>query len=194
LISSWVQPVFFSVMCVVGAVDELADERSVGKRELLARVGDEAITPRAALLGVAEHRVGVVGADEDEVEALVAGDRLQLDQTSLAHGTGIEGRHLGHVVVGRADEARGVLAGGDVHVVAVDPVACQPAAVVGEVLTGRAHEDRAVAQSGHAEADVARDSPAPDLKGVGEEGHRDLVQLLDDEAVGEAATEGHEVV
>ena len=74
------------------------------------------------------------------------------------------------------------------------PVPGQPAAVVGEVLARRADEDRPRAEHGHAEADVAGDPPAADLEGVGEEAHRDLVELLDDEGVREAAPEGHEVV
>ena len=41
---------------------------------------------------------------------------------------------------------------------------------------------------------LAADPAAADLQVVGEEGQRDLVELLDDEGVGEAAPEGHQVV
>ena len=109
----------------------------------------------AALVGVAQHGLGVVGPDDDEVEtADPVGDRRELDVAGLGHGPGVEGRDLGHVAVGRADEARGVLGLGVVHAPAVDAVALEPAAVVGEVLTDRADEQRALAEVGHAERDV----------------------------------------
>ena len=79
-ISAWLQPVFglgevrlvLVGEQVVGAVDQLADERAVGEGQLLRRVGDERDAAAAALVGVAEHRLGVVGADEHEVEASTA--------------------------------------------------------------------------------------------------------------------------
>ena len=100
------------------------------------------------------------------------------------HRPGVEGRDLGHVLVGGADEAGGVLGLGDVHGLAVHAVALQPAAVVGEVLTDRPHEDRALPEVGHAEGDVGGHPAAADLEVVREEGQRDLVELLDDEGVG----------
>ncbi len=179
---------------VVGAVDELADERAVGEGELLRGVGDERDAAAAALLGVAQHRLGVVGADEHEVEVPLGVDRAELDHPGLGHRPGVEGGDLGHRVVGGADEARGVPRLRDVHVVGDDAVAGQPAAVVGEVLARGADEDRPRAEHRHPEADVARDTAAADLEGVGEEAHRDLVELLDDEGVREGTPEGHEVV
>ena len=74
------------------------------------------------------------------------------------------------------------------------PCRVEPAAVVAEVLPGRADEQRLLAEGGHAEADVAGHSPSADLERVREEAHRDLVELLDDEGVGEPTLEGHEVV
>ena len=47
------------------AVDQVADQLARAERELLARVGDERVAALPALLGVAEHAVGVVGADQD---------------------------------------------------------------------------------------------------------------------------------
>ena len=145
-------------------------------------------------LGVAEHRLGVVGADEDEVEPPLLVDRAELDHPGLGHRALVEGRDLGHRVVGRADEAGGVARLGDVDVVGDDAVPRQPAAVVAEVLARGADEDRPRAEHRHPEADVARDPATADLEGVGEEAHRDLVELVDDEGVGEAPPEGHEVV
>lgn len=75
-----------------------------------------------------------------------------------------------------------------------DAVAGQPAAVVTEVLTGGADEERPGAEDGHPEADVAGDASSTDLEAVGEETDRDLVELLDDQGVGEPPAEGHEVV
>ena len=78
--------------------------------------------------------------------------------------------------------------------VAVDAVPLEPAAVVGEVLADGTDEHRPLTEVGHAEGDVRRDPAAADLELVREEAHRDLVELVDDERVGEATREGHEVV
>ena len=45
----------------------VADQLAVAERELLGRVGEERVAALAALLGVAQHRLGVVGADQDVV-------------------------------------------------------------------------------------------------------------------------------
>ncbi len=118
----------------------------------------------------------------------------ELDHPGLGHRTRVEGRDLGHVVIGRADEAGGVLGLRDVHVVGDDPVPGQPAAVVGKVLARRADEIGRAPRAAIPKADVARDPSASDLQAVREEAHGDLVELLDDEGVGEAAPEGHQVV
>ncbi len=44
---------------------------AVEARELLRRVGGERDAELAALLGVADHRVGIVGADQHEVDVRV---------------------------------------------------------------------------------------------------------------------------
>ena len=151
--------------------------------------------PRAAaLLGVAQHRLGVVGADEHQVEVPLGVDRAELDHPGLGHRPGVERGDLGHRVVGGAHEPGGVPRLRDVHVVGDHAVPAQPAAVVGEVLPGGADEDRPRAEHRHAEADVAGHPAPADLEGVGEEAHRDLVELLDDEGVREGTPEGHEVV
>ena len=96
--------------------------------------------------------------------------------------------------VGGAHEARGVLGVGDQDGVAIDAVPLQPAAVVDEVLPHRADQDGPHPQVGHAEGDIGRDPAPPDLEVVREEGQGDLVQLLDDQGVGEPAIESHQVV
>ena len=93
---------------VVRAVDELADEGAFRERELLRRVGDEADAARAALLGVAQHGLGVVGTDEHEVEVPPLVDRAELDHPRLGHRAGVERGDLRHRVICRADEARRV--------------------------------------------------------------------------------------
>ena len=80
------------------------------------------------------------------------------------------------------------------HRAAVDAVALEPAAVVGEVLADRADEQRTLTEVGHAERDVRGDPAPADLQVRGEERQGDLVELLDDERVGEESVEGHEVV
>ena len=158
-------------------------------------VGGEGYAARAALAGVPQHRLGVVGADDDEVEpADPSAMGLELDRPGLAHRPRIERGDLRHVLVGGADEAGCVLGLRDVHRGAVHAVALQPAAVVGEVLAHGPDEDRTLPEVGHAERDVGGDPAAADLEVLGEEGERDLVELLDDEGVAEAALEGHQVV
>ncbi len=144
---------------------------------------------------MAEHRLGVVGADEDEVEAAdPLGDGLELDEAGLAHGAGVEGADLVVVGVGGADEARGVQHLGDADRAGVDAVPVEPGPVLVEVRAGRADQDGGGAELAHAEADVGRDPAAPDVELVDEEGERDRVELVGDELVGEAAGEGHQVV
>ena len=53
---------------VAGAVDEAADLRALHAGQLLGRVGGERDPQLAALVGVPEHAVGVVGADQHHVE------------------------------------------------------------------------------------------------------------------------------
>ncbi|BCB84003.1 hypothetical protein Psuf_013160 [Phytohabitans suffuscus] len=177
------------------AVDELAEVAAVHAGHLLGDVRDERVATLAALLRVADHRVRVVGADQHEVEAADAlGDRRQLDVAGLAHRAGVERGDLAQVVVGGADEAGGVRHLADVHRLAVDAVPLQPRAVVGEVGTHRAQEQRAQAELGHAERDVGGDATSPHDQVVDQERQGDLVQLIGDELVGEPTGETHEMV
>ena len=203
VISSADQPVFCSVRCAsysfVKRYAAPSTRRRISGPSANASCWDgsamKGMPAGPALLGVPEHGLGVVRADEDEVEPADAlGDRAQLDEPRVGHRAGVERRDLGHVVVGRADEPRRVPRVADVDRLAVHPVALQPGPVVGEVLAHRAHEDRPLAEVRHAERDVGRHAAAPDLQLVREEGERDLVELLDDERVAEAAPEGHEMV
>ena len=98
------------------------------------------------------------------------------------------------VGVGGADEAGGVLQLGDAHAGAVDAVALQPGPVVREVLAGGSDQDRSLPEVGHAEGDVGGDTPAADLEVLDQEGHRNLLELLLQQAVGEPTLVGHQVV
>ena len=154
-----------------------------------------AVAALAALLGVAQHALRVVGADDDVVGlADAVDDRLELDLARLAHRAGVEAGDLRVRAVVGAHEARGVPGLGDVHGVAVDVVALEPGAVVGEVLADRADQHRAQAEVAEPEADVGRAATPAHLQVLDEEGHRQLVELVDDQAVGEPAREGHQVV
>lgn len=176
-------------------VEQQPDLVAVHPRDLLREVRGERDGPGAALLGVAEHRLRVVGADEDQVESAdPVGDRLQFDLAGLAHGAGVEGADLVVVGVGRADEARGVQHLGDPDGRGVDAVAVEPGAVLLEVGADGADQDRRGTELAHAEADVGADTAPAYVEVVDEEGKRDRVQLVPDQLVGEATGEGHEVV
>jgi hypothetical protein len=164
------------------AVDELADHLAVAERQLLARVGDEPVAPAAALAGVPEHPLRVVGGDQDIGDAADAvGDRGQLDLPGLAHRTRVERGDLGHRRVVGADEARGVLGLRDVHRRAVHVVADQPGPVVDEVLADRTDQHRSQPEVAQPEADVRGAPASADLEVVDEERQGDLVELVHDQ-------------
>ncbi len=98
------------------------------------------------------------------------------------------------IVVGGAHEAGGVQGLGDADRGGVDAVPVQPGAVLVEVGTRGADQDRPGAELSHAEGDVGADSAAPYVQLVDQEGERDRVQPVRDELIGEPAGEGHEVV
>src|SRR5262245_23004744 len=76
-----------------GTVDETADVDHAG--ELLRRVGCERDATGTALIGVPEHAIRVVRADQYQVEAPdPLGDGLELDLPRLAHRAGVERRDL----------------------------------------------------------------------------------------------------
>ncbi len=120
---------------------------------------------------MAQHGVGVVGADEHEVEpAQPVGHGRQLDVAGLAHRAGVERRDLAHVLVGGADEPRGVGDVADVHRQAVDAVALEPTPIVEvEVGADRPDESRGESELRHAEGDVRRDSAPTNHKVIDEE-------------------------
>lgn len=180
---------------VRGALQQYPDLVAVHPGDLLGEIGGEGDRPRAALLGVPEHALGVVGADQDQVQAAHAvRDGLQLDQAGLAHRARVEGADLVVVGVRGAHEAGGVQGLGDADRVGVDAVPVEPVAVLGEVGTRGADQDRLRAELAHAEGDVRADAAPAYVEVVDQEGERDRVQLVRDELVGEAAGEGHEVV
>lgn len=178
-----------------GAVQQYPDLVAVHPGDLLGEVRGEGDAARPALLGVAEHRLGVVGTDEDEVEAVdPVGHRLEFDLAGLAHRARVEGADLVVVGVGGAHEAGGVQGLGDADGRGVDAVPVEPGAVLVEVEARGADEDRLGAELAHAEGDVRTDASPAHVEVVDQEGERDRVQLVRDELVGEAAGEGHEVV
>lgn len=147
---------------VCRAVEQQPDLVAVHARDLLGEVGGEGDRAGPALLGVPEHALGVVRADQDQVEsAHPVGDGLELDEAGLAHGAGVEGADLVVVGVRGADEARGVQHLGDPYGRGVDAVPVQPGAVLVEVGARRPDQDRRGAELAHAEGDVrAHAAPA----------------------------------
>ena len=79
------------------------------------------------------------------------------------------GRDLGHILVGGADEPRGVRAVRHQHVVAVHAVRGEPLPVVVEVRADRTHQRRVSAEHAHREGHVARDAAAVHDEVVDEE-------------------------
>jgi hypothetical protein len=144
---------------------------------------------------VAQHGVRVVRADEHQVEAAdLLRDGRQLDLAGLGHRAGVERRDLAHVVVGGADEPRGVGGLGDVHARAVDAVALEPGLVVTEVVADSADQHGGCAQYGHAERDVRADTAATNHQVVDQEAQGDAMQLLGHELLCEPPREVHEMV
>ena len=138
---------------------------------------------------------GSFGQIDDEIEPTDPGrHRRQLDLARLAHGAGIERRDLAHVQVGGAQEARGVRELADVHALGVDPGPLEPGAVIAEVVSDRADQQRPQAERPHAERDVGGDPAPAHLQLVDQERQRQPLELITDELVGETAREGHQMV
>lgn len=177
------------------AVQQDPDLVAVHPRDLLREVGGERDRARAALLGVAQHALGVVRADQDEVESAdPVRDGLELDEACLAHRAGVEGADLVVVGVRGAHEAGGVQHLGDTDGGGVDTVPVQPGAVLVEVGARGPDQDRTGTELAHTERDVRADPSPADVEVVDQEGEGDRVQLIGDQLVGEAAGKGHEVV
>lgn len=156
---------------VRGAVQQYPDLFAVHTGDLLGEVRGERNVPGATLLRVAEHRLRVVRADEDEVEAADAvGDGLQLDEAGLTHRAGVEGADLVVVGVRGAHETGRVQRLGDAHGGGVHTVPVEPRAVLVEVRARRADQDRARAELSHAERDVRADTAPAYVELVDEEG------------------------
>ena len=165
--------------------------------ELLGRVGGERVAAVAALLGVAQHRLGVVGADHDEVELRRAGRRpAQLDRrgprTSRRRRTTRSAACVASVVqtkraVCRVSETR-------------TPSRSRRRAARARRGSRRSPRRRRRPAAGRGprlaepERDVGRAAAPAHLEVVDQERQRDLVELVDDERVGELAGEGHQVV
>ena len=177
------------------AVDELANLLTGQPGQLLRRVGGECQAELAALLGVQEHRLGVVCADDHQFRcADPLHDVSQGDVARLGHGTGIEGRDLCHGLVGRAHESRGVRSLGDEHAVCVHAYRLEPCAVVVEVPAHSADQCDIPAQNADCEGHVARDAAAMHDQIVDQETQRHLLKMLGQKLFGEFPGEPHQMV
>ena len=180
---------------VSGAVDEPTDLVAVQAGQLLGRIGGERQAELAALLGVQEHRIGVVGADDHQFRCPDAGyDVGKRDVAGLRHRPRIEGRDLRHVVVGGADEPSGVGGVRDEHVVAVHAGGLEPLPVVVEVLAYGAHERDVTAEQADGVRHVACDAAAVHHQIVDQEAQRNLLQVIGQQLLGKPAGKTHEMV
>jgi len=178
---------------VVGAGQQRTDLLAVQPGELPRRVGRERDLVLDALLGEREHRVGVAGADHDELDP--AGQLAEVDLPVLRHRARVERGDLVHVEVGRGHVPGRMVPRRLPDAAGVDAVPVQPLAVAGEVaLPRRADEQRPQAQAAEPERDVRRDAAAPDLERVDEEGQRDLVEFVRHELLDKPGRERHQVV
>ena len=179
------------------AVDQLADQVALAEGELLARVGDERVAALAALLGVAEHRRRGRRRRSARSRARRPASTIgrQLDQPGLAHRAGVERGELRHRGVGGAHEPGGV----------AGPRRCAPSRSRRRAAPARSGSRRSPRRPRPTSTGrrpswpspkhmLAAHAAAPDLEVVDEEGDRELVELLDDQGVGELAPEGHQVV
>src|SRR5215469_5037426 len=174
------------------AGDEIADLLAGQNRELLRGVGGERHLAFAALLGEARHRRRIAGAYQYEIGD--AGQGADIKTDVFAHRAWIKGCDLVQVRVGRADEPRRVELGRLPHQTGVHAVLLQPEPVVGEVAAHSADQERIKAEAAEAECDVGGYPATAYLEVRHQERQRDLVQLVRDELVGEAAWEGHQVI
>src|ERR1700744_5907944 len=177
------------------AVDQLAGLPGVHPGQLLRRVRRERDTRGGGPGRVPEHRLGVVGADQHQVDpAGPGGDVSDGDVPRLGHRPGIERGDLVAVLVGGADEPGGVVPLGLEHAAGVDAVRLQPGAVLGEVLPNGTDQQGLQAKAAHTERDVRGDAALPDLQAVHEERQGDPVELVRDQMLGEFTWKGHQVV
>ena len=93
------------------------------------------------------HGARVAGPDQHQVDAaVIGGQRRELDLGVLAHRARVERADLVPVLIGGADEARGVLEQRLPHARGADAVVFQPAPVVHEVGSDPADEQRLQAE------------------------------------------------
>ena len=70
----------------------------------------------------------------------------------------------------------------------------QPCAIVAEVLADRTHQKWVQSKRGQSEADVGRDTTAPDLQILDQKRQRDPIELFGEQRFREPAGELHQVV
>ncbi len=163
--------------------------------QLLARIRGERQPQRPALLGVAEHRLGVVGTDDHKIGCTRArNDVGQLDVTGLRHSSRVERGDLGHVLVCGADKPGRVGRLRDEHAVTVHTVAGEPLPILIEIRANRPHQHRAAAQHAHGESHVSRDTSAMHDEVVNEETQRHLLQMVGEELLGEPTRKTHQMI
>ena len=180
-----------------GAVDELTDHVTAGPGELLRGIGRERKSSITAYVRMAQHALGIVGTDEDEVEAAdLVVERGQVYFACIGHGTGIKRDNLRVGIVSRNGATGRVKGGRHVEVPALDPGLHEPVAVaqVVEVLANGRHQQRLVSEGGESEGDVGATTAASDVQVIDQERQRNLVELIGNEGIGEFTLECHEVV
>jgi len=163
--------------------------------QLLGGVRGEGQAEFPALVGVAEHRFGVIGADDHQLGgADGVHDACHRDVAGQRHRPRVERRDLGHVEIGGAHKPGGVLGVGDQHVGAVDTGGLQPLAVVGEIHPRRADQYRAAAEHTDGVRHVARDPAAVHHQVVDQETQRHLLQMFGQQLLGKPSGETHQMV
>src|SRR5205807_924059 len=160
-------------------------------RALLTGIEDERNVERAALLGVLHHRAGIVRRDDRET-AVADGPKRELP--GIGHGAGVERRDLIVVLIGAAEERRAELAVDFDDQRRIDARRLEPAPVLAEILAGRRHQQRTLAEQRERVRDVRRAAAAPLHHRVDEEAETDAVHVLRQEVLGEFPGERHQIV
>ncbi|OIQ67647.1 hypothetical protein GALL_507720 [mine drainage metagenome] len=82
------RPLVFVGEKVSSALDQLADLVAIHPSHLLRRVGGEWNSEGSTGVGVPEHRVGIVGSDQNQIKAAkLLGNCADFNVASFAHGT-----------------------------------------------------------------------------------------------------------
>ena len=160
-------------------------------RALLAGIVDVLDPERAAFLRVLHHGRRIVGRDDRQV---ARAGLLERELRGVRHRARVERGDLVVVAVAAAEERRAELARDLADERRVDAVLLEPLAVLREVLAGRRHQHRPLAQQGQRVGDVGR-TPAPSpVHRIDQEAQADPRQVVGQDVLGEGARERHQVV